>query len=100
MGLEFQNALGHLLGGEVGLVHGRAEVGYRIKGSTFLTNGQLSQKFMPIKPGPAADIGSTGIEFLANLNMGFVTRVVGLGDHASEGRCVDFCSTIALLFFI
>ena len=45
---------------------------------------------MPIKPGPAADIGSTGIEFFADLNMGFVTRVVGLGDHASKGRCVDF----------
>ena len=45
---------------------------------------------MPIKPGPAADTAGTGIEFLADLNMGFVTHVVGLGDHASEGRCVDF----------
>lgn len=90
LGFEFQNALGHLFGGEVGLVYGRAEVGYRIKGSTCLTNGQLSQKFMPIEPGPAADTGGTGVEFLADLNMGFTTRVVGLGDHSTESWCVDF----------
>ena len=45
---------------------------------------------MPIKPGPATDTGGTGIEFLADLNMGFVTRAAGLGDHPSEGRSVDF----------
>ena len=75
---------------EVGLVHGRAEVGSCIKGSALQTNGQLSQKSMLIKPGPAADTGGTGIEFLADLNMGFVTRAAGLGDHPSEGRSVDF----------
>lgn len=87
-------------GGEVGLVHGRAEVGYCIKGSAFLTIERLSQKFMPTKPEPAADIAGTGIEFLADLNMGFVTCVVGLGDHSSEDRSVDFFLYIVLLFFI
>lgn len=55
---------------------------------------------MPTKPEPAADIAGTGIEFLADLNMGFVTCVVGLGDHSSEDRSVDFFLYIVLLFFI
>ena len=55
---------------------------------------------MPTKPEPAADIAGTGIELLADLNMGSVTCVVGLGDHASEDRSVDFFLYIALLFFL
>ena len=77
--------------GKVGLVHVRAEVGYRIKGSSFLTNGQLFLKLMLIKPRPTTDIGDTGIEFLADLNMGFVTCIEGLVYPFSGGTTGLWC---------